>query len=83
MRGPTGSFATVPNQDGSRTRSEVQIHLSAQTALAERPIRYGGEAAPNAGAQLVTEKRGQAAFLNIPKKGNGGVADLIVGYVKM
>ena len=69
VRGPTGSFASVPNQDGSGTRSEVKSHLSAQTALAERPIRYGGEASPNAGAQLVTEKRGQTAFLNIPKKG--------------
>jgi len=38
VRGPPGNFAAIPNQDGEGTRC-------AQTALAERPIRYGGEAA--------------------------------------
>jgi hypothetical protein len=38
VRSPPGNFAVVPNQDGEGTRC-------AQTALAERPIRYGGEAA--------------------------------------
>ena len=38
VRGPLGSSASVPNQDGEGTRS-------AQTALAEGPIRYGGSAA--------------------------------------
>jgi hypothetical protein len=36
-----GPFATVPNQNGSGTRS-------AQTALAEQPIRDGSSAAPKA-----------------------------------
>ncbi len=38
VRGPLGPSASVPNQDGEGTRS-------AQTALAERPIRYEGSAA--------------------------------------
>jgi len=41
VRGPSGASASAPNQDGSGTRS-------AQTALAEKPIRGGGSAAPNA-----------------------------------
>ncbi len=45
VRGPPGNFATIPNQDGSGTRC-------AQTALAERPIRYGGEAAHEDGGTL-------------------------------
>jgi len=42
VRSPLGPSATVPNQDGSGTRC-------AQTALAERPIRYGGSAAHEGG----------------------------------
>ncbi len=43
LRGP---FATVPNQDGSGTRC-------AQTALAEKSIRYGGEDAPEGGRKCL------------------------------
>ncbi|MDT7042444.1 hypothetical protein [Candidatus Nitronereus thalassa] len=46
LRGPS---ASVPNQDGSGTRSEVQGHLSAQTAFARKPIRDSTSAALNAG----------------------------------
>ena len=45
LRGP---FITVPNHNGSGTHSEVQSHLSAQTALAERPIQNDASAAPKA-----------------------------------
>ena len=46
-RPPGGPFATVPNQDGSGTRS-------AQTVLAEKSIRDGGSAAPNAGDEVTS-----------------------------
>ena len=39
VRGPTGSFATVPKQEGSGTRY-------AQTTLAEKPIRDSRSATP-------------------------------------
>ncbi len=45
VRGPPGASASVPNQDGEGTRS-------AQTALAERPTRYGGSAALEGGEKL-------------------------------
>ena len=45
VRGPSGPSATLPNQDGSGTRS-------AQTALAEKSIRYGDEAAYEGGKPL-------------------------------
>ena len=45
VRGPLGPSASVPNQDGEGTRS-------AQTALAKRPIRYGGSAAHEGGETL-------------------------------
>ena len=42
VRVPPGAWSTTPNQDGSGTRC-------AQTTFAERSIRGGGPAAPNAG----------------------------------
>ena len=43
-----GSSASVPNNDGEGTRC-------AQTALAEKSIRYGGSAAPEGGKTLKKE----------------------------
>ena len=48
VRGPMGSSASVPNQAGEGT-------CSAQTVLAERPIRYGGSAA-HEGVEALSKK---------------------------
>ena len=53
VRGPPGNFAVVPNQDGEGTRGVYpESSRRTQTALAERPIRYGGEAAHEGGEPL-------------------------------
>ena len=47
--GSPGFLRLCPESNGSGTRSEVQSHLSTQTAFAKKSIRDSGSAAPNAG----------------------------------